>query len=129
MTTSAGGAAARRKITLRLVVLAGVLASGTDVAAFQAQAEEAGKATTQRTERQRPTDEKLPRTDLHGDPLPEFSQRQAASKQLSSVADRAGPALRAALKADLSAEQRQRIEEALATLTDVPSDLPRLKHH
>jgi WD40 repeat protein len=49
-----------------------------------------------------------------------FSQRQAASKQLASLADRAGPALRAALKADLSAEQRRRIEEARATLMDVP---------
>jgi WD40 repeat protein len=50
----------------------------------------------------------------------DFSRRQAASRQLASLADRTGPALRAALKADLSAEQRRRIEEALATLTGVP---------
>jgi RNA polymerase sigma factor (sigma-70 family) len=50
----------------------------------------------------------------------DFSRREAASERLASLADRAGPALRAALKADLSAEQRRRIEKALATLTDVP---------
>jgi RNA polymerase sigma factor (sigma-70 family) len=50
----------------------------------------------------------------------DFSQRQAASKRLASLADRAVPALRAALKGDLSAEQRRRIEEALASLAAVP---------
>jgi hypothetical protein len=49
-----------------------------------------------------------------------FPRREAASRQLTSLADRAGPALHAALKTDLSAEQRRRIEEALATLTAVP---------
>jgi hypothetical protein len=50
----------------------------------------------------------------------DFSRRQAASQRLASLADRAGPALRAALKGSLSAEQRRRIEEALASLTVVP---------
>jgi RNA polymerase sigma factor (sigma-70 family) len=49
-----------------------------------------------------------------------FARRQAASRQLASLADRARPALRAALKADLSAEQRQHIRRALATLRGVP---------
>jgi dipeptidyl aminopeptidase/acylaminoacyl peptidase len=51
----------------------------------------------------------------------DFSRRQAASKRLAALADRARPALRAALKTDLSAEQRRRIEEALATLAGVPA--------
>lgn len=50
----------------------------------------------------------------------DFSRRQAASDRLTSLADRAGPALRAALKGGVSAEQRRRIEEALASLTAVP---------
>jgi len=50
----------------------------------------------------------------------DFSQREAASKRLASLADRAGPALRAALKGSLSPEQRRRIEEALASVTAVP---------
>jgi hypothetical protein len=50
----------------------------------------------------------------------DFSQREAASKRLASLADRAGPALRAALKGSLSLEQRRRIEVALASLTAVP---------
>jgi hypothetical protein len=50
----------------------------------------------------------------------DFSQREAASKRLTSLADRTGPALRAALKGSLSPEQRRRIEEALASLTVVP---------
>jgi RNA polymerase sigma factor (sigma-70 family) len=49
-----------------------------------------------------------------------FSQREAASTQLASLADRARPALRAALKGDLSGEQRRRIEEALRVLNGVP---------
>ncbi len=50
----------------------------------------------------------------------DFSRREAASKRLASLADRSGPALRAALKGSLSPEQRRRIEEALASLTAVP---------
>src|SRR5262249_5404273 len=50
----------------------------------------------------------------------DYPRRQAASRRLATLADPAGPALRAALKADPSPEKRRRIEEALATLTGVP---------
>src|SRR5262245_28787340 len=71
-----GLAVAKVKLTLGLVLLAGVLVGGAGLAAFPArtattpaQAQEAGKEA-RGAERQKPA-EKLPRTDLHGDPLPE----------------------------------------------------------
>jgi hypothetical protein len=50
----------------------------------------------------------------------DFSRRQAASKRLAALADQAVPALHAALKGDLSLEQRRRIEQVLASLAGVP---------
>jgi WD40 repeat protein len=52
---------------------------------------------------------------------PEFQRREAAMKQLTALNDRAGPALRAALKASPAPEQRRRIEALLASLDGVPS--------
>jgi hypothetical protein len=44
---------------------------------------------------------------------PEFRRREAATKELTAFGERAGPALRAALKASSSGEQHQRIEQLL----------------
>jgi hypothetical protein len=49
-----------------------------------------------------------------------FARRQEAFRQLAALADRVRPALRAALKGDLSAEQRRSIQRALAKLRGVP---------
>lgn len=50
-----------------------------------------------------------------------FTVRQAAAKQLKELALQAEPALRAALKAKPSLEQKKRIEELLAELPKLPS--------
>jgi RNA polymerase sigma factor (sigma-70 family) len=45
---------------------------------------------------------------------PGFAEREAASKALQKLGEAAVPALRQALKAELSSEQRRRVEEVLA---------------
>jgi WD40 repeat protein len=52
---------------------------------------------------------------------PEFPRREAAAKQLTAFHDQAEPALRAALQAGPSAEQRRRIEAILDSFTAAPS--------
>jgi hypothetical protein len=47
---------------------------------------------------------------------PQFRQRQAAMTQLAALGERAGPALRAALKANRSIEERRRIAQLLGAL-------------
>jgi RNA polymerase sigma factor (sigma-70 family) len=51
----------------------------------------------------------------------EFETREAATKQLIDLGEGAGPALRAALKASPSAEQKKRIGEILDSLNCEPS--------
>jgi RNA polymerase sigma factor (sigma-70 family) len=51
---------------------------------------------------------------------PQFARRQDAARQLAALADRARPALNAALKAGVSAEQRRHVRRVLATLEGVP---------
>jgi hypothetical protein len=52
---------------------------------------------------------------------PEFQRRRDAAKQLTALGERAGPALRAALKAGPSLEQRRQIVQILEALQAVPS--------
>jgi RNA polymerase sigma factor (sigma-70 family) len=52
---------------------------------------------------------------------PEFERRRAAAKELTALGERAGPALRAALQAGPSTEQRRRIEAILDTHNAAPS--------
>jgi RNA polymerase sigma factor (sigma-70 family) len=52
---------------------------------------------------------------------PEFERREAAAKQLTALGERAGPALREALHAGPSAEQRRRIRRLLDALDGAPS--------
>jgi hypothetical protein len=47
----------------------------------------------------------------------DFAEREAASNALQNIGDAAVPALRQALKGDLSAEQRRWVEEVLTALT------------
>jgi hypothetical protein len=47
---------------------------------------------------------------------PQFRRRQAAMNELAALGERAGPALRAALKADRSLEERRRITQLLGAL-------------
>ena len=47
----------------------------------------------------------------------EFAEREAASKALRNLGEAAVPALRQALKGELSAEQRRLVEEVLAAVT------------
>jgi WD40 repeat protein len=51
---------------------------------------------------------------------PQFARREAATKQLTAFHEGAGPALRAALKASRSPEQRRRLEEILHSFEAVP---------
>jgi hypothetical protein len=53
-----------------------------------------------------------------GDPA--FAQREAATKDLAALGERADSALRAALAANPSAEARQRIDKLLAAPLDTP---------
>jgi hypothetical protein len=53
-----------------------------------------------------------------GDPA--FAKREAATKELAPLGERAEPALRSALAAGPSAEARQRIEKLLAAPLDTP---------
>jgi RNA polymerase sigma factor (sigma-70 family) len=52
-----------------------------------------------------------------------FARREAAAKRLKELGLHAEPALRAALKAKPSLEQKRRIEAILATLAEVPQPL------
>jgi hypothetical protein len=51
----------------------------------------------------------------------EFPRRDAAERQLAALGERAGPALRAALTAGPTEEQRRRIERLLRALNTAPS--------
>jgi WD40 repeat protein len=57
----------------------------------------------------------------------QFSEREAAKKQLAAFGEQAGPVLRAALQNHLSAEQRRSIEQLLDTLYVVSS--PKVARH
>ncbi|HZY86472.1 MAG TPA: hypothetical protein VFE78_16680, partial [Gemmataceae bacterium] len=52
---------------------------------------------------------------------PQFERREAARRQLTAFGEAAAPALRAALQAGPSAEQRRRIEQILGALRGPPS--------
>ena len=58
---------------------------------------------------------------------PEFARRDAAKKELIALDEQAAPALREALKGQLSEEQRRRIEQLLSAL-DVVRSPERLRH-
>jgi len=51
---------------------------------------------------------------------PAFAKREAATKELAALGERAEPALRAALAANPTPEQRQRLEKLLAAPLDAP---------